>query len=416
MVNTRNTSQDNVSMIQANSISVGAGSRVEGCTVDMNNTAMVNVTFMSKIDSQTVMDLKGAMTGELKNKASQTVKIIREMMANVGTSNSDSISNTIVNRVQQIVEKNVTVKKVNEILRGVLTHQQNTITIHPGVVWTCPASDPVLRLSNNIQLTILSTSIISDIVNIAVKDDTIMRITNDATQDVTIKAEGLAGLIRALTGPMIAVVIAGIIAFAVLGKQAFKSVADPKFMMIFGGVMLGYVGVAYFTKLWPFQKKDPNAKVPSKTKQPWLCATFPDGSLKGQNTGGCVQWMGSGDPPSGQMTWGSKGDCDNDSQNQRNPGCPMFWGCGRDISTNFTGRCAQTNNALDGPYHFQVECEDHIRSGDACRYYWGCGDGLKDDPKGDTGTCYPFDNVSDGPFKTETECKDSKTCTPSPSV
>jgi len=401
MINTSNTNTNSVSVNQSNQITFGDGVDFSKCDFLLQNTANVNVTYLSKIDSQTVVDMKSALKSDIENTVKQTVKIIRELGGSIATDNDDNISQTIKNRITQIIEKNVSVKKVNTIMNGTFTIQNNALVL--GKNSKCV--DSKFTLSNDLVMKMVATNVISDIVKIANDDDSMIRIKNDVTQDATIKADGFAGLLRALTGPLIAIVIAGIAAFTVLGKQGLQSVTDPKFMLIFGGVFVAYIVVAYFVKIFPFKKK--RAGAPSDLPQPWVCQQHTSGPSKGYNTGQCSKWIGSAPPPTGVRTFDTQSECNA----QSSTACPMYWGCEKDPSKDelswFTGKCTQYDNALDGPYPDRSRCDDDIISKKACRYYWGCGDGI-DKPL--TGSCYQYQNLADGPQISMQSCQSTGGC------
>jgi hypothetical protein len=406
MVDVTNTDKTDVSVMQNIILHVGKNGSFTNCTVDLSNKSNASVTILSKITSNMTVALKTALTSDTQSKTGQINKVISELGGNWGTSNSASTFQSVINRATQIIEENVTVKKLNQILTGVMIIQGIDLTIDGPIV--C-AHGGTWTLSNDSQLNMVATSLITDLTNIGLTDTVISRIVSDAQQSATVHAQGLQGLLGALTGPIVALIIAGIIAFALLGTQTIKSATDPKFLMVMGGVAVLYVIVAYFRKWVPFRVKVPGA---STSKQPWVCEQIPlaTGSATMINTGRCTQWAKSTAPPVSMAKFDTEAQCNTAAGDN----CPMYWGCGKDATGNFTGSCAQYDNPTDGPYASLSDptygCNAAIVNGTDCRQYWGCGDGIVNPVT----ACQQYQNVSDGPQKTQADCKAQGGCAAAP--
>lgn len=403
MVDVTNTDKTNVSVMQ--NIILDVTGSIINCDVDVSNKSNASVTIVSKITSNMTVALKTALTADTQSKTGQINKVISEMLGNLGTSNSANTEQSVINRTTQIIEENVTVKKLNQILTGVMIIQGQKITIAgtivcaPGGKWT---------LSNDSQLNMVATGLITDLTNIGLTDTVISRIVQDAQQSATVKAQGLQGLLGALTGPIVALIIAGIIAFALLGTQTIKSATDPKFLMVMGGVAVLYVIVAYFRKWVPFRVKVPGT---STSKQPWVCEQIPlaTGSATMVNTGRCTQWTKSTAPPVAMAKFDTEAECNLAAGDN----CPQYWGCGKDATGKFTGSCAQYDNPSDGPYATKSQsggCDEAVANGADCREFWGCGDGIVNPVT----ACQQYQNVSDGPQKTQADCKATGGCAAAP--
>jgi hypothetical protein len=394
MINQQNNSSNSISLVQTNSLYLGAGG-VSECPIVQSNDINADMKLITSIDSQTVVDMKAKMMADITSTAGQTNKIIREMGSSLGSIAQDNFHQALTTRAEQIVEKHVTVKKVNSIMNGVMLVQNNAMYINGRITKdACPNGQGVgASQGNNIVLTLVAQSVITDVVKAATSDEVVTRLVAQADQSTTLEATGFASIIKALTGPMIAALIVGIIAFAVVGKQGVKSLADPKFAIAVGGLIALYLGVAYFAKLFPFLPKKPSA--PSTVATPWVCDTYAVGPSAGLNTGGCVRWTSPAPTPQGMKTFDTKAECDKNATYY----CPVYWGCAKDASEKFTGACVQHNNASDGPYLDQTQCDNAVANKTACRYYYGCGYG------DDKGNCVSYDNISDGPWKSVAECQ-----------
>lgn len=389
--------QSDTTVINASSLSQSLTVNVTGkisCenAFDIFQNITADYKWIGQIDTKTLVNLQTALKDDLTNKTSQTVKIIRQMLSDIGSTNTDDTLTKITNRVSQIIDTRMTIQHTNRIMNSSINYQNNTINI------TGEVTAKECSFSQNIFVAISAKAIVNDLINTISNDDTVNRIINDATQDVTVKAEGLEGLITGIlnagTLPLIVICVTIIIGLAIVGKEGVKAFSNPEFILGAGACGLVYLGLAYKLKWFPFKPPTP--------KEYWKCE---QDSKTQFYTGKCVQATDATDG-----MYSSQKQCETAIANGK---CGQYWGCEKnpnpsDTVGQFTGKCIQYGNALDGPYSSQEICDQKVRDNQACREFWGCGGGTSDDDK--TNQCYTQPDLQTGSYKSKSECLASGTC------
>lgn len=344
---------------------------------------VAEMDFVDQVNSQTALSIKSQMQNDITNTTGQTFQKISEMLGNImGRTNTD-ITAKIATRVEQIVEKNITMDKLNEILKDIVNTQTATITIKKDVGCKEGSSSDII-VDQDMLVKIASKSIIDDVVNLATDDQVINSVVNSANQTAIIQEKGLNDIMSTwagiFTGPAaIVLIVAGAIVFIVAKNATEKG--NFQWLLIIGGlltlILVYMLVIAPKYNMWPF--KEPKQVY-------YTCQVDPETQ---EFTGKCEKTETK--TPS---TFDDEDAC-------VNSGC-MKWGCELNETTKIpTGECIRYKNILLGNYDSKEACQKAITDGKDCTG-WDCTE--KTDDKGVTTkscTSTPFDKSK---FATRAEC------------
>ncbi len=347
---------------------------------NVSQRQLLDINYVSNIGSEAISDIKSSLESSVEQNIEQIMDIMREMGASWGSYSDDDMALMIESRITQIINNTVTVDNVNNDLSSTVNLQKMVITIG-GSIKGAECS----KISQDIQLTISATKTLTNIINSVTSDSIMNRIIHDASQTLKKEETGFAGILKALTGPFIIILIGIIVA----GKQGIQSLTNPKFMLVFAGLIAAWLTFSYFLKIWPFKKKGPRygCQIISG-KFTGVCEENPDGKFSSLNE--CKINVAAG------------------------TACQQYWGCDTNGGLP-TGDCKQFTTVMEGPFYNQAECRAKISAGKSCQQYWGCGKDINGFPT-EPASCkqYPENLKPLISFKNQAECDSSKmnACSP----
>lgn len=357
-------------------------------TLNIDQKILANIRIVNSITQEQASQIASLIESDVSNKNSQTMQMVFGFMSSVGEYKSQELTNEFVARVKSIVRENITSTNLTRIMNNTVSTQGVEISLKSA--GNCRLAEKGCEINQEIAVDFASQNIINQLVSVVSEDTVITRIVNDNSQEFEIDARGLDNLAKAMTG--IAIVI-GIVAVIVVGigiKSSpvgmVASVTKNPGLLVGTGVIVivvlavvGYFSFAYFKSLWPF----------SGNRVLWKCQTVDDPSNPGQKTHACVSSKGGKGYDTREICMASKT-------------CDRYWGCEFDDSGEFTGNCAEYDNALRGPERTREACQAAVKAKEMCTHKWGCE--RDPDTRLFTGKCTQYKDPALGVWRTEAIC------------
>lgn len=364
----------------------------EGFSIDQKLAA--NMKVVTNVTQSQANQIANLIVADLDNKSSQTFKEVSGFLTGLGNAfKSTTVQTTLINRIKDVIRNEITVENI--------VQQVNQLSVAQG-------SDVELILGNNgrfggkgkcnftqdMIVDSVSDAVINMAIENATRDETLLRLVNDAKQDAQIEARGLDDTIKAVWSGLGAIAVIGIVVGIVWIKSmstisptaTLTEVAKQKpgfaaalivvLIVVFGAII--YFPIAKIMSLWPF----------SGQRTLWKCAQ----DSNGFNTGKCV---------SGKFERGFKSQEECETSNV----CGQYWGCEKKDG-DFTGHCAQYKDATQGPKRTKQDCETAIRNREMCTYKFGG----KREPSGIYSSppqCVEYKDPRLGIYSTKSQCEEN---------
>lgn len=348
MTSTSNTSTNVVTLANNLTFTVGGPlcggqpTNVHCGSFRVNQSNNAKVQIVTEINSETSIALKNLISNDLQAKSSQTNKLIQGFLAGIGQFNNQRLSNTIINRIQTIINTNITQTTVNQILNKLSLTNNNTVTLCGEVT-----SDDCSQIQTNIA-DFAARNILKSLTNVIANDTVLNRAVADATQSNSVEQKG----IDSIFGGFFLIIVALIAGVAVFGKEGVKAVTNWKFLAAVIALVVAWLGVSAILHKGPFA---PSA---GDGKTSYVCQT--EGT--GLNTGVCLEVDSK--QKADAISKGIKvmDECVSGSQVDGGPkvSCPQYWGCQIDTNGFPTGvviRGTSIQDAAGVPYPYATQTE-----------------------------------------------------------
>lgn len=363
----------------------------EGFSIDQKLVA--NMKVVTSVTQSQANQIANMLVADLDNKSSQTFKEVSGFLAGLGNAfKSTTVQTTLINRIKDVIRNEITVENIVQQVNQISVSQGTDVELILGNNGRFGGKGKC-RFTQDMIVESVSDAVINMAIENAAKDETLLRLVNDATQDAQIEARGLDDTIRAVwSGLGIIAVIAIVIGIvwvksisAISPTATITEVAKQKpgfaaamivvLIIVFGAII--YFPIAKIMKLWPF----------SAERTLWKCAQ----DSNGFNTGKCV---------SGKFERGFK----TREECEQSPVCGQYWGCEKKDG-DFTGQCAQYKDATQGPKRTKQDCETAIRNREMCTYKFGGKreNGLYSSPP----QCVEYKDSQLGIYNTKSQCEEN---------
>lgn len=305
----------------------------------INQTNVAKARIINQVTNQVTDQLRSMLNNDIQSSGSQTDKLLQGFLAGIGQVNKKNLETSIRNQITNIVNTTITTENINHMLSYLQAKNNYSIVNYK----TMKAQDCTFIQNNAVDYA--ATTIINNLSSAIVNDSIINRSVIEASQVQTTEQKGLDDLLKAAILPLLLILL-------IVGAGGGK-ILNPKFILAIGGLIIAYILIAYFAKIWPF--KDP------KQTQFWMCGKNPDGF----NTGYCVS-VPQSQVPQGAETFATQDLCNKAVASGAR--CQQYWKCDRGNDGFYTGTSSQCHALSDGnymcPYHNQtqamVDCTNFI--------------------------------------------------------
>ena len=157
----------------------------KNCGFNIDQEILAKMNYINDVSSNTANNLVTQLQADISNKASQTASIIRGFLSNIGSNNKDEMAVNITTRISQIISNTITTQNLTKEVNQSLIYQNQELIVNGTI------SGNGCFFNQKTQVNTIAKNISSNLVNNVVKDKTINRIVNDATQTLTKKEKGL---------------------------------------------------------------------------------------------------------------------------------------------------------------------------------------------------------------------------------
>lgn len=424
---TNNTDNVNNVVQLSNNVDIEVGPNGEldcsgGLTITQSNQAKARM--IVRVTEQTTADLRNLLTNDLQASGNQTNKLIQGFLANLGQITDTDLSQTVINRISNVINNYITTNNLNNIINQVQVANTTKIIVNGKL-----SGDLCTILQQN-TVDFVATNILSNVFTAVTSDQVLNRAVAQATQVNTVQQKGLDDLVKAFTGPLAiiaAAIIIGVIIFVLFffksGGDAVSGVGEvvggsggsrsKKIVIGIGIILLLIVVFLYYRH----RKRGGSGS----GQQYWICQT----NSGGFNTGLCSTTdatTAASLKSQGQDVFDTQELCENAVSSGAR--CQQYWKCDTDSSGLYTGTTTQCLALVDKdgmacPYSGQGQavavCQDFV---------YRCDRSSTTDSSGDvtpTATCdrinpdqaSPNDEVYHGSSPVNAESNCTGKCVPS---
>jgi len=332
-------------------IIIGKGGTLDCDNISLQQLNQGTIKIATQVNSQTASNLQNHLINDLKNSSSQTNKLVQGFLAGIGQFNNNNLNQSIVNRISNLIQNNVTTNNINKILSAVNIQNTGSIVIDDGGTIKGKQCD---FLQTNIA-DFSSSLIVSNLANAIATDQVLNKLVNTASQDNSVEQKGLDSLLSALLLPLIIIMVC----LSYVGGKAVNS-KPLGYILLLVVVVLLIVGLLKYFKVGVFKDKPP------LPPQYWTCQT----DSNGFNTGKCVQV--DHDPGSGSV-FSSQDLCESNVAN--GTACSTFWGCTLGHDGFNTGAVQQCKDVVTSDNLYCQYSDEKSAAGACHNFFYECDSG-----------------------------------------
>lgn len=312
------------------------------CNIQISNKITSTLNNMGTITSSTAVQISSKLQSLLNSQIDQQAEAISQLLG--GNADTSTIA-TVKQRVEQIINNQISTSNLNNIANSVMNNQGLDVVIDGNFECACTGPTQSLVFGNDIQAQLTAQTIVQNMTKAILDDAVINSISQRTTQKSKAKNQGLVDILVLLA-------ILGVLYLLISSKS---SPTLKKVMLLLIILLIVYLIYSYVKKTGVFKKKY------------WGCNV-----VNGMNQG-CKEYDNPTDGP-----FESKEDCEALSLDGKlYVNCPQYWGCARGSNTTNPNKlCKQLTDApSDGTKTFGTESECTLAGSGkygVCGVSYGC--------------------------------------------